>query len=185
MAKHINHRRVTQAELEAQIALRQRALANTVTAIVDTLHQNATDVVVRAETGIDTVTDTLEKNIQQVTDRVQNKMTDIKNTLDVQAKVQATPFKMVGFAALAGAALGFLLSPSNRKSSASTAGGDASNQSVAGPAALIGLGVSLVRPLLVEAARDYVARKLNPEHEASGGAGAGGSYQNSNIYHSY
>jgi hypothetical protein len=163
-----NHDRTR--ELEREIIAQQEALLEKTKVLGQELKAEIKGTVGRVvdtvENGVSTVSESLDTNIKGVAERVHHSMDRVRTTLDVPARVEATPFKMLGVAALVGGAFG-LMSARRGEAQAPTAAPRSSGPSVSGPVALLGLGFTFLRPYLLNAAQEFVMRKF------SGGADRG------------
>ena len=191
---HLKGSKAEQKQLEMDIAQTQESLGRKAQALVselrhevkDTLHRVADSV----ETSVATVSGSLEENIRQVSEMVQGTVGDVRTALDLPARVQSSPLKMFGFAAAAGAVAGLMMG-GGRRTKTSVGGGSRTpvDPGAVGPAALMGLGISLLRPVLLAAAKELVVHRLHSSISAGsrdtaynngGGTGARGP-----VYHNY
>ena len=153
-------------QIEARIRDTRASLATKLSAIGDEIRtqvrQSVDRVTTKVESGVDQVTGTLDQSLSQVTSRVDSTIADVKSSLDVKARAQREPLKTFGLAVAAG----FLLSQLGRnrppkiveKRQVRSVFPPAKVQ--VSPLATVGILASVLRPLLLGAAKGYFARSM-------------------------
>lgn len=189
---HLKRAKHSQRELELSIVATTNALQDKLSALAHEISRELKGTLGHVATSVDKVTDNLQTNLDQLSSSVG----DFKQSLNVKTRVREEPLKMVGLAVALGAVAGVLTG--HRKHHLAVPAKHESHSRVAdiqrttGPAALLGLAFSLLRPILITTAKDIVARNVG--HRLSGGRSStistggsdlGSEHPEGSVYHSY